>query len=151
PDPTCLCKSTKFQEQAATCLQDNCTPADIQTALAVQDQQCGAAGASPSGSTTSSSASHTTKSRSFTSSATTIKGTTSTAPIPATSATSISSFTSPSTTSSVTSAAHTSSLAASSAANGPGSGTATPNDAASREGNLGLVGLMIVGFFGIVL
>ncbi|KAF8054242.1 ectomycorrhiza-regulated CFEM domain-containing protein [Lyophyllum atratum] len=51
-DASCVCRSAQFQADAAKCLQDQCTEADQQAALALQAQQCGAIGTSASGSAT---------------------------------------------------------------------------------------------------
>ncbi|KAI5983715.1 hypothetical protein EDD15DRAFT_1855575 [Pisolithus albus] len=39
-DLTCVCSSTTFQSDAAACLTANCTTADIQTAQALEQQEC---------------------------------------------------------------------------------------------------------------
>ncbi|KAI0324807.1 hypothetical protein GY45DRAFT_1262141 [Cubamyces sp. BRFM 1775] len=41
-DINCLCTNTKFQTDAASCLQSNCTAADVQTALGLQQAECAA-------------------------------------------------------------------------------------------------------------
>ncbi|KAG6887011.1 hypothetical protein C0992_001202 [Termitomyces sp. T32_za158] len=41
-DPSCICASTEFQTQAAQCLQQKCTADELQAALALQAQECGA-------------------------------------------------------------------------------------------------------------
>ena len=40
-DLTCVCSSTSFQATAAACLQANCTAADQQAAIQLQQQECG--------------------------------------------------------------------------------------------------------------
>ncbi|KAG5716911.1 hypothetical protein E4T56_gene8528 [Termitomyces sp. T112] len=49
-DTSCVCTSTQFQSEAQGCLQANCTAQDLQAALALQAQECGSIGATPSGS-----------------------------------------------------------------------------------------------------
>ncbi|KAI0253623.1 hypothetical protein BJV78DRAFT_1280695 [Lactifluus subvellereus] len=40
---SCVCTNTVFQTGVASCLQTNCTTQDQQTALQLQQQQCGSA------------------------------------------------------------------------------------------------------------
>ncbi|KAG8742928.1 hypothetical protein FRC10_000716 [Ceratobasidium sp. 414] len=51
-DPSCVCSNTDFQTAAAECLQANCTAAEQQAALQLQQQLCGASTGSASGSAT---------------------------------------------------------------------------------------------------
>lgn len=39
-DPSCVCASAQFQADAAACLTEHCTPADLATALQLQQTQC---------------------------------------------------------------------------------------------------------------
>ncbi|KAL0573365.1 hypothetical protein V5O48_008584 [Marasmius crinis-equi] len=45
-DITCLCTSGPYQAAVRSCLQANCSSGDMQSALGLQAQQCGAAGLS---------------------------------------------------------------------------------------------------------
>jgi len=58
-DLTCLCSSTAFTTAAATCLQSNCTAADLQTALTLQQSECASVSASSGASSTTESESST--------------------------------------------------------------------------------------------
>ncbi|KAG6849250.1 hypothetical protein C0991_011814, partial [Blastosporella zonata] len=125
-DVSCVCASAQFQQQATACLQAKCTHDDLETAHALQAQQCGAIGVSASGSVTSSTAT--------TEDTTTVANDASTISAQGTTASS----------SRTTSIAPTSShLAATTISNAPGA-TST-NAAMSKEGSLGLVGLMVAG------
>ena len=39
---TCVCASSQFQVDAAACIQEHCTTADLQTALTLQQAECAA-------------------------------------------------------------------------------------------------------------
>lgn len=47
-DLSCVCGSTAFQQSALSCLQSNCTSADVQAAQALQSAECAAVSASSS-------------------------------------------------------------------------------------------------------
>ncbi|KAI6029054.1 hypothetical protein PISMIDRAFT_676869 [Pisolithus microcarpus 441] len=66
-DLTCVCSSTTFQSEAGACLTANCTTTDIQTAQALEQQECASVtvsgSATASGSTAASSATATSPSK----------------------------------------------------------------------------------------
>ncbi|KAI1784984.1 hypothetical protein LXA43DRAFT_171604 [Ganoderma leucocontextum] len=47
-DISCVCSNTKFQQAALTCLQQSCTAAEVQAAMALQAQECGSASSAAS-------------------------------------------------------------------------------------------------------
>ncbi|KAG6843544.1 hypothetical protein H0H87_003356 [Tephrocybe sp. NHM501043] len=132
-DATCVCSSAQFQDQATQCLTSTCSADDVQAALALQAQQCGAIGTSVSGSVSGS----TTTADSQTTSAptTTAAGTTS----------------APQTTTRATSTTPTSSRPTTSASGTTSAPANTSNAAVGREGPMGFVGLVVAGVFGLVL
>ncbi|KAI6145398.1 hypothetical protein BKA82DRAFT_995493 [Pisolithus tinctorius] len=72
-DLNCVCTSSTFQSDAATCLTANCTTADIQAAQALEQEECasitgsGSATATATGTATASTASTTSPSKTSTS------------------------------------------------------------------------------------
>ncbi|KAG6888342.1 hypothetical protein C0995_009089 [Termitomyces sp. Mi166 len=121
-DPTCVCTSTEFQQQAAQCLQQQCTAEEVQTALGLQAQECGAVGAIPSGSAT----------------------TEANVSAPVTTGAGQSSSTKPTSTAP---ASH-SSGAATSSASAP---VQTTNAAMGRGDGMGIMSLIVAGVFGLAL
>lgn len=61
---TCVCSNTAYQTAVASCLVANCTTADVATAKALQQTECGSSSNSTSNSTTASSSSKSTSSSS---------------------------------------------------------------------------------------
>ncbi|KIM55446.1 hypothetical protein SCLCIDRAFT_301368 [Scleroderma citrinum Foug A] len=51
-DLACVCSSTSFQTTAGQCLQTSCTAEDVQTGLALQQQECGGLTTAGSGEST---------------------------------------------------------------------------------------------------
>ncbi|KAH9055383.1 hypothetical protein EDB87DRAFT_1641557 [Lactarius vividus] len=67
-DLTCVCSNKAFQSASAACLNANCTTADQQAALELQQAECGSGSTSTSGSGTSSTSPHASSSSSSTAS-----------------------------------------------------------------------------------
>uniref|UniRef100_D8Q5P0 CFEM domain-containing protein n=1 Tax=Schizophyllum commune (strain H4-8 / FGSC 9210) TaxID=578458 RepID=D8Q5P0_SCHCM len=75
-DLQCVCTSASFQDDAKSCLQDNCTEEEQQTALQLQAAECAAiGGTSESGSAATSTGASATSSASASSSASSASGT----------------------------------------------------------------------------
>ncbi|KAG6907192.1 hypothetical protein DXG01_010005 [Tephrocybe rancida] len=129
-DFPCVCASAAFLDAVTNCLQAQCTNDDINAALALQAQECGAS--------------------SVTGSATTGSGATSTVASPMTTPSGNTSVAPPvSTSPSATPTAPTTSPTTTAAATAPA--TTTSNAAVDKKESMGLVGLVIAGVFGLVL
>ncbi|KAF8989197.1 hypothetical protein BDQ17DRAFT_1547650 [Cyathus striatus] len=139
-DIACVCASDSFQASALSCLQDNCTPADLTAAQALQQQECGATSASASGTDTDTAgATSASASGSVTGTAisttTAVSLTTSTAPVSGSSAASLSRSSVASGSSAATSSRATSSAVSSAASSGAAS------SASSAGGKVELMGM----------
>ncbi|RDB20788.1 hypothetical protein Hypma_012144 [Hypsizygus marmoreus] len=138
-DPTCVCASAQFQADARACLESTCSAAEVQAALGLQAQQCGAIGISATGTATTPTESGTASTPSSTSSGTGTSTGTSTSPGTSTTPTS--------TTRTITTTGTTSS--------GTTTGTSPPaqtsNAAVGKEGGVGMLGAVVFGLMGLVL
>ncbi|KAG6907070.1 hypothetical protein DXG01_010678 [Tephrocybe rancida] len=133
-DFPCVCASAAFLDAATNCLQAQCTDDDIDAALALQAQECGA----------------TTSSSSVTGSATTKRGATSTAESRTTTTSGNTSIAPPvSTSPRATSTAPTTTAATTATTTAPV--TTNSNAAVGKKESMGLVGLVVAGVFGLVL
>ncbi|RDB20651.1 hypothetical protein Hypma_012115 [Hypsizygus marmoreus] len=135
-DPTCVCASAQFQADARACLESTCSAAEVQAALGLQAQQCGAIGISATGTATTPTGGESGTVSSPTGSATTQGTSTGTGSSTVTTPTSTS-LTTTGTTSSPTT-----------------TGTSPPaqtSNAAVQEGGVGMLGAVVFGLLGLVL